>query len=466
MGSSKVATDVRRLLGEFQPRWVSLDTFQRMRNDPQVAFGTAILRAPLVNLEYAVEGEDPKIVAFVEHVLKQHYRRLALAGSLAIPFGFQVVAKEWAVEDLVVNRTKEGSRDKETFRFPSARVISRFKAIDPRTLTLLIDPVADDWGGVEQRNPQAPGGVARVGRDGAALWSYRREDVFGSLTGFPAYQQIYEPWYAKKAMELFTNRYFERKADPVPKARAPESIPVQGGGRMSGVEYMQAILLAIKAGGGVVLPNVMDPQTQKYLFDFEYMMDDKRGDMFQQRLDALDVQILRGLWITDRAGTTGEVGARAEAEVHAETMAGMLQSNIKEWLDDVVNPQVVEPLVAANFGPEAVRESGTHVTSGGLSADFKTLLKELLQKLIDAEQMMAEGGRVKLADALDGVRIAEQLGIPLRSADELKEIEEARKKAAAEMQDQASADGDAGASPEDEQAVGRKLMKPGKAAAE
>ncbi len=304
----------------------------------------------------------------------------------------------------------------------------------------------------------------RVGREGAALWSYRREDVFGALTGFPAYLQIYEPWYAKKAMELFTNRYFERTADPVPQARAPESIPVQGGGRMSGVEYMQQILLAVKAGGGVVLPNNMDPQTEKYLFDFEYMMDDKRGDMFQQRLDALDVQILRGLWITDRAGTTGEVGARAEAEVHAETMAGMLQSNIKEWLDDVVNPQVVEPLVEANFGPEALRDSGTHVTSGGLSADFKTLLKDLLTKLIDAEQVMAEGGRVKIADALDGVRIAEQLGIPLRSADELAEIEKARKEAAEEMQDQAGLDGEASAA--DEEAVGKKLMKSGKAAAE
>jgi hypothetical protein len=48
------------------------------------------------------------------------------------------------VQDLIFAHTKEGSKEKERFTFPSAWTFKRFSSIDPRTLTLLVDAENDD----------------------------------------------------------------------------------------------------------------------------------------------------------------------------------------------------------------------------------------------------------------------------------------------------------------------------------
>lgn len=423
---TRLAGDVRRALGVFNRQQVSIEHRLMMRNDPDVAFGLALLRAPIINLQWAIEGRDEEIKAFVTEVMKVHYQKLAIAGSMAMHFGFQVLEKVWepTVLEVDVPGPDGGAPRPRKFNAWSYR---RFKAINPKTLTLLVDTERDEWAGVEQR----VGGVTRrAGPERCVLWSFRAQEVFGHLAGYPITDQAHKPWWNKEVTELYTNRYYERRADPSYKARAAASIQ-RGERTEDGFKYMADQVLGLKDGSVIVLPDGVDPSTGKFLFDVDLMADDKRGDMFQARLDALSTQILRALWIPDKAGTSDGTGSLAMAQTHAETMAMGLQAVLNEWIDEVVNPQVVAPLVLYNFGEERLRASRTRLVGAGISAAMQGLMKELLLALLQTESLQADGVRTSLADRIDADAVAKQLNLPMRSQEELDQIAKEKEKAAA-----------------------------------
>jgi len=427
-GESKVSGEIKKLLGVFNPRWVDTNTRLLMRTDPDVAFGLAILRGPIINMNWTVESQDPFIKAFVDTQLKAVYRKLATGLSQAMTFGYQLSEKVWESKPYTVTSENDVTGEQEFKSLPNAWVYHDFKAIDPRTYTLLIDKEKDEFGGVEQNaNRRTIGTGPRVGPEKVALWSFRKEEVWGQLNGFAMTDQSYTPWYDKSALTLFCNRYFERKADPAYKALADAQIKDGNGRLVDGFQFIVNAILGLKNGGVLVLPNRRDPQGNLQ-FDVSTMQDDKRGDMFQQRLDSLSQQILRALWITDKAATSDGTGSLAMAEVHADTMSGMMQSILQEWLDEVVNPQIVAPLVLYNFGQQALDQSGTRVTTGGLTKSMRDMLQTLLTQLLQAEQLTDAGSRVTLLERLDAAGIAKSLGLPMRSPEELEEL--AQQKAA------------------------------------
>ena len=420
MSVSNVSGQIKDILGTFNPRYIGVNERLLMRLDPDVSFGLAILRAPVVNLKWTVESEDPTIKAFIEGELTRNYRRMAKGASLAMIFGFQVLEKVWATKPVTLTiEGQDGAISNKTL--PNAWVIERTKAIDPRTITLMIDNEKDDFGGVKQNNMQSGLNPPIISPKQLMLWSFRREEVWGRLTGFPACDQAYEPWWWKTSMNLVANRYFERRADPIVKGRAKASIQdVESGKTVDGYAYMANQLAGLKNGGNLVLPGIRDTQGN-YIFDAEYMSDDKRGDMMQDRNDALGAQILRGLWVTDKAGTSDGTGSYNMAETHKDTMQMMIEAFLYEWVDEVLNPQFVDPLVLYNFGPEALESSKTKVQCGGISQGMQEIMKEVLGKVLDSAQLSADGKTGSLIDRIDGAAIAKSLGLPLISPEEFAE---------------------------------------------
>jgi len=79
-GASEVSGDVRRVIGTFNPRTISIRDRLLMRLDPVIAFGLAILRAPIINLRWSIDSKDPIIAAFCEQArqLREHTVRVAV----------------------------------------------------------------------------------------------------------------------------------------------------------------------------------------------------------------------------------------------------------------------------------------------------------------------------------------------------------------------------------------------------
>ncbi len=412
---------IRKWIGVFNPARININTRLLMRYDPDVAFGLAIRRAPIVNLRWTVKSKDPLIQAFVESQLRPRYRQLAKGGSLAIPFGFQVLGKDWESRDVMLESENKADGTVMRKSMPSAWTYKRFKPIDTRTVTLLVDQATDDWGGVRQQIIGRSQPID-VGREKAVLWSHADEDNFGRLEGWPLLDQAYEPWWWKCCANVLTNRYYERRADPTPIGLAdPRTLTDKSGLEVDGFEYMRRIMRDLKAGAFVVVPSTRDEKGNPF-FDIKYLTDDQRGEMWQLRVDKNGAQILRGLLITDEAGTSQETGSRARAEQHAETLDDTQQTTVDEWLDEVVNPQVVEPLVRFNFGDRAYEESDTRVCGEGISSSQHELMKQVFLNILNAEQFTENGQTIPGHMRVDMVGLAEQLKLPMHTSKEIEKL--------------------------------------------
>ena len=447
---------VRKVIGVFNPLEVTHRRRVQMRNDPDIAFGTALIRAPIVNLRWSIESRDEEVSAFLDRVLRPRYRQLALAASRAIMYGFSVVEKCWASEPVTVYDEDKKTHAETTKRYPSAWRIARFKAIANETVKFVIDEAADDWSGIEQGQKGAK--VVKVGKERAILWSFRRDDVDGALAGMPLYDQCYEPWYWDAALAMFTNRYFERKADPAYKGRAHPTLTINGQ-PVDGYEYLGQQALALRSGGYIGLPSVRDPQTKELLFDLELLADDKRGDMFDGRANVLSVKKLRGLLITDKAATnTGDTGTKSQAEVHQDVMGGMLEEILAEYVEEVVESQVLMDIATFNFGAERARDAAPRIKSAGLSGETKTIMADVFKAMIQAEQLAGStAGQVSLLKRIDADAIMKQIGVPAKSAEEIDAMAAEDKKAADEQ-----AKADAKAAAEAEKNIGNETaLKPG-----
>jgi hypothetical protein len=415
-GETKVSADIADLVGNFNPKYINTKTRLLMREDPVVAFGMAIQESVILNMNWTVESKDPEITAFVDALMKPIYRALAVASVNAMGLGRQVVEKLWDVQPLEFE-VKDGGMK----RLPNAWIYRGFKAIDPQTCTLLVDHERDEWAGVEQIVATNSADRKAVGPDQVALWSFRKERVFGKLQGWPLLNQVYEPWWFKVALSLLANRYFERRADPQAVGRGQKTIDV-GGKPVDGFAWLIRQMLAMRSGGSVVLPNDLVKGTNdKFAWALDYLMDDKRGDMFQDRIDAQDLQITRGLLLTDEAGTSQEMGGRARSETHLKTLGGVQEGFQKEFLEDFVNPQIVTPAVIFNYGEERARKAQAKLTTGGLTVEQKTLLGEVLKAILLADQLNKQGKRVSVLQLLNVRAILEHLNIPAQSEEDVQE---------------------------------------------
>jgi len=437
MLAGQLAAEVKRVIGVFNPRYVGMREHLQMRLDPDVSFAHAIVRAPLINAQFTVESKDPIIKAAVEQEFKRKYRRIAKAGSLALGFGYQVVEKTYKPK-LVTVEYGEKLGESVSKNLGTKWSFDKIKAIDPRTLSLVVDEKTDTWAGVRQNSLlTGKSSDELVGPKRVALWSYRSEDVFQDLRGWGKFDDAYSPWWEKIFFELAQGRYYERHGDPIPIGRADASY-MRGNVTMDGFELMEAVQAAIKLSGGVILPSIRDDKGN-FKFDLSYLLDDQRGDMFQIPINARALAIRRAFWLTDEVATSQDSGSRARATVHADTLSESLESILYDFFEDFVNPQFVDDYVLWNFGEQALEESDTRLCPSGLSAGMKDLLKEVLFKQMDAEAMQAAGKRVPLAKILNGPAIMKTLDLPLVNAQELEELEKEQAEEVAKGEEAAKA---------------------------
>lgn len=440
-GESEIKARVREVIGVFRPREVTMDTYDLMLVHPMVHFGLAIRRAALTTLPVTVESDDPEIKAGTQKLLDKIWHPFTTAASNALGVGHVVIAKSWETIPWVIDVEQEDGSTKE-ITLPMAWVYKRFKNIGTNKLVFLVDD--DEIVGVMQKT-QA-GDETRVGLDKAFHWAYRREDVFGDPRGWAELNVAYTPWFDNMTINLFGNRYFERKGEGVWKGRAPIQVIESDGNKLDGFKIMARALQALKSGSVFTLPAIKDDAFREFLFDVELMSDEKRGDMFQDRDDKTDLKILRALLITDKAGTSGDgQGSMAQARVHAETMEPVLMSDATEYLSEV-NKQIIDPWVEFNWGLEARQSSRTRVTTKGIAKSTLEIYKTVIEKVLEAEELIEAGGTVAVKDLIDMKSVLRQLGIPLKSPEELKglaaELERRRKETEARFRGQTNPDED------------------------
>lgn len=428
------------VIGIFNPHVVGLRQFRQMLLYPMIQFGLGIRRSAIINLRWKVESRDPEIKAGLTEEMNRLYRPFALAASNAIGLGNVVIEPVYHVEDLKFDVEDDRGEAKEVV-LPDAWRIRRTKNIRPETIKFLLED--DEIAGVEQN---LGGNRERVGIDEIVVWSYRKEDVYGDPRGAALLRAVYEPWWNALSALLFGNRWLERKGEGVWKARAQRDLVRSDGTIEDGYQTMGEAIEQFRNDSLLVLPTIVD-EFGNFLFDFELIESQDRTEVFQGWIDARELSMLRGLLVMGNAATSSEgEGSRAMAETHERTMEGPLETDVNEFLDDVLNPQLVIPWGRQNWGRERFDDSHTRITSGGISGATKEIFRTVVEKVLELDVVVAEGETINLAESLDLKEMAKELGLTLKSAQELRDLlaakAEARKQATEEFQSRSALEPD------------------------
>ena len=397
----------RGLLGAYSPYAVSIETRKRMRLDPQVRLALAAIKAPLMGLAWRAESADPAVARFVEAAVQPVWRALVRSGLNAVDFGFQVHEKVWQIADLVVEEPGAAG-GRQVRRFADAVTYRKLKDLDPATVVILTDENGN-FAGFKQISTDVV-----VPPEKSFVVTLEKE--WGNLYGTSRLDAAYEPWYWCRIMYASCNRYFERKGDPPIKGHAPAEIRLdEEGNEVNSLDEANAVIHSLRAGGTAVFPDERDEHGNPR-WDFEFLLDDKRADMFLDYIEHLEVMKLRALLVPERVLThKGAAGSYALAQEHTDTFLRSEELLIQELLDHV-NRYLVPPLVFYNFGPQA---PPVRITTGGLSRSNQELLKEVLLRVLDAERAAEAGERPNLAAVIDAVKLLEELNLPVKEQSEV-----------------------------------------------
>lgn len=377
-------------LGQGRTGAVSIATLKKMRVDPQIALGLSAVKSPITGVTWWAVSADEDAARFVEAALAPVWTHVMRTSLAAVEFGFQAAEKVFEVRDV---EYEVGGR-KRTRR---GVVYRKLRDLDPEEATIAVDD-RGDFAGVRA-------GGAFLPPEKCFVMTLGKE--WGNLYGQSRLEPAYEPWYWASVMYLFANRYFERKGDPAIIGRAPAEERIDSeGNRVRTLDEAARVISSLRSGGTAVFPDERDDSGNQR-WSFEYLVDDKRADMFISYIEHLQVMKLRAILVPERTMTQdASAGSYAMASEHTETFLRNEETLLSEIVEHV-NRYIVRPLVEFNFGPGV----DARIETGGVRRKNESLLKDILFKVIDAEA----AGKSRTAEIVDAVKVLEQLNVARRA---------------------------------------------------
>jgi len=247
----------------------------------------------------------------------------------------------------------------------------------------------------------------QLGPEKCFIFTHAKGENFGNLFGSSRLKNVYDVWYWWSALAQFILRYFERKDSPPIITRFPPGKSKDGD---SHSEIALKMGKALMSETVATLPSIVyEGKKDAYKWDIEYLMDDKRGEMFVSALNALEIKMLRGLFVPERVLTQDlRTGSYALSRTHFNIFIMELDGLIAD-LEDHFTRYVVRDLVEYNFGANAPKAY----------IDIERLSKQRQEFLAKIFFEMAKQGMV-----MPGLKeIARELKIPIDESAPQKEKE-------------------------------------------
>lgn len=309
---------------------ITLDTYRKMRKDPQIKACLLILKLPILQVDWTIQADTEdgkKLAKWIEQRLydmddsPQYYIREMLT---ALDFGYSVTEKIWQLKTVPVDPDGNGNRMEQMI------VPLKLRTYDPRSMSFKLDPVTYKLLGALQKQKQ--GADLEIPADKLMIYSHEKE--FGDYNGEAALRAAYKPWIIKEFLQKFWNIALERFGTPFMSMNVP-----QGGSLTAALTLMDQI----KGKTGIPLPDG---------YELELHALANTGMSFKDAIDYQDTQIARSMLIPDLVFGKGEGGAYALSKTHA-TMFLLRLNGITQDVGDILTSYLVKPMVRYNFGEVA-----------------------------------------------------------------------------------------------------------------
>lgn len=429
-GGSRGSVFGRKALGDFvrqySPTQLTISNLKKMETEGQVALGIAAYQAPVIGSlgeVPEVRSDDPEVKSFVTSMLRKTWRSVVRSSVEGMSYGFQAHEKLFERSDFSWGwpTVEDGEEVWKERTIEKAWVLKRFKDLDPASgIQVWVDKDTESFAGFTVGKKMDMEEL--VPAEKAFFYTSRKR--WGNLYGRARLVPAYEPWYEFNAIKWFSNRYYERFGEPgIVVKHDPNPVMDMNATReeYSG-EYAIAAAEAYKGTGIVALPTQFDERTEKELYDFKLLTDDKRGDTWVRRMDFDLKRILRALLVPERTLTQdAATGSYGMAQSHLDFFLQMEQEEVESIVEHQ-NLYVVPQIVDLNLGKNAAE---AYIVAPKVTGVDLELMGRLLETIMKDEP--------SARDFLDINEMLLKLAVPTKEVEE-EEGEEEEEKPAAEQE--------------------------------
>jgi len=386
---SQIAGAIGSYAGEYNPDDISIDTYNKLRMNAQIAAGLKVIKLPIIGQQWTTVCDDKDIGEFIDQLLRPMWYNLLTSTLTAVDFGFAAHEIVYDVKDITLNRKYE----EKSFFDKKAVVWKKFKSLYPDTVNIKLDEM-ENFDGIVQK---WVGNDIRIPVEKSFIFTHDKGDSFGNLFGVSRLKPAYDCWYWWISLVQFMMRYFERKGTP------PVIVKFPLGQTKDGTDHAD---IALEMGKALIGESVIAIPSTTYentppKWDLNYLLDDKRGEMFLSALTFFENKMLRGMFVPERTITqdsSSKAGSYSLSQTHAD-MFLLGEEALLVDIENQLNKYVVRRLIEYNFGAKAPQ---CYIKIERITEARKGFLKDVFMEMI------------KKGTAIPAAReIADVVGVPL-----------------------------------------------------
>jgi hypothetical protein len=351
-----------RFFTSYNPNTLTISNINLMRKDPTISLGLGMISEPIKGLNYKYEVDETeeigkKQLEYLQLFLDPFIRELSSKILLALEYGRNSMLKVY----------KNADMDGQQVLVPADFVNPK-----PENVELL----EDKWkrySGLKYDDLEYD-----KSKTVHAVWGgeFREEALYGNSILDPTYQT----YYRYQIAWLQYARYLEKQAAATVKVLYPPDEVDADGATTNYQSDATALGEGLKSGSTVAMSSVFDTEGRNPLWDAEYLEAPTNGAEFINYMDKSETLFLRSILIPDAALTRpgGATGTFAESKERADLYTTALE-NKSQWRDGVINTQVIDQLITANFGDDAIP---IKLVSEPIIDEDRMLLGKLFEKTV------------------------------------------------------------------------------------
>ncbi len=374
----------------------TFDVYRRISAHPTVALVMRMVTAPVVANTWdwvARPGTPDGWVGFVRDALGPLRTAALTDGLSALAMGFAPFEKVWAADGR------------------GRVVVARLKPLSPDHTTVLVDAGGNVAGVRNQPAGQPPRDLL-----GSKAFVYTYDGACGNPYGRSRHENVRVTWGQAMQTAERLAQYQKKVAGVIAQLHYPEGTSRDAAGvERSNDVVAQQILEAVSMGRSVRFPNLFasvdDPaaaadlagKSQWVLSQFDLGGTDYSAGLLNS-LAYYDRLLFRGWLRPERTGLEAQHGSRADSEQHTDS--GVLDAELVDAaFAAAFNAQVVDDVLAANFGPAA--RGAVRVDPSPIADAKQQSAQAVLQALLaNASTAPSVAGRIDVDAVLADLDVA------------------------------------------------------------
>ena len=393
-------------VGEFKPTdYLTPEIVDQMKKNGVIKTGLFIKKAPILGVlaKFRIKHENPQVEAYLNHVMKDLLFEIVQSSLYAFDYGISLHEKVFEAEKISFKYQLNGKT--RTFNGNSIHY-KKIKWNNPRTIKRInIQEGTQDYDGYVQMDGYGENVIPLFK---SFMWGRYQEN---SLWGNSDLDAVYEYWYWLEILSGYFMRYLEKLGTPPMVGYAPPGTTYSRdeGNVVENMTWLADLAGRLQDGMAIVMPSVFDGNSRNRLWELKEMPISNRGDLHKMAIEWLENSIFKGLFVPDKpvsSHSSGQHGSYALADVQFEAFLIGLEWDIRS-LTNNIEKYVLRPLIDLNFGQNI---ADAELFYPPLSREFKQRVYDIFVTLIHGHPDY---------DAINFKTIADELGIPLYTEEEL-----------------------------------------------